>query len=580
MGSIDYLDNGRLNGKGLHAGASDTNMDYEVLIIGGGFGGCYALHHLRKQGFSAHIVEAGSTIGGVWHWNRYPGARVDSEAPYYQLSLREVWKDWTWTQRFPGHEELKRYFRHIDKVLNISKDVSYNSVVVGADFDTKTASWVVKTDTGRYITSRFLVPATGSSIKRYEPRFPRKESFRGTVVHSGAWPESGIDFRNKKVAIIGAGATGVQCVQEIAKQPGVELTVYVRNINIALPMQQRAISELEQRSLKSIYGQLFKAARESVPGIPSDYNPKSTPETTAEERDAWWDELWQRGGFNFQSGQYTDFLLDAEANRLIYDFWAKKTRARIRNPAKRAILVPNEQPYPLSTKRSSLEQDYYECLDRDNVEVVDVKKIGICEWTTRGILTEDGSEREHDIVVLATGYDSITGALTSMGLRGKDGVDLKERWKQGVWTYLGLMARGCPNMFMVYGPQAPTALTNGPPFIEEQVEVIAEFLTKLRKERVKYIEPRQSAEEHWKAIVLAAHEATLFSKCDSSWYVGANIPGKTREQLNFIGGIPKYIQACRCGMSDWKNFDVVKEEDGSRTESDATRARPMNRIIV
>ncbi|GKT87664.1 cyclopentanone 1,2-monooxygenase [Colletotrichum tofieldiae] len=345
-------------------------------------------------------------------------------------------------------------------------------------------------------------------------------------------------------------------------------------------MQQRAISELEQRSLKSIYGQLFKAARESVPGIPSDYNPKSTPETTAEERDAWWDELWQRGGFNFQSGQYTDFLLDAEANRLIYDFWAKKTRARIRNPAKRAILVPNEQPYPLSTKRSSLEQDYYECLDRDNVEVVDVKKIGICEWTTRGILTEDGSEREHDIVVLATGYDSITGALTSMGLRGKDGVDLKERWKQGVWTYLGLMARGCPNMFMVYGPQAPTALTNGPPFIEEQVEVIAEFLTKLRKERVKYIEPRQSAEEHWKAIVLAAHEATLFSKRDSSWYVGANIPGKTREQLNFIGGIPKYIQACRCGMSDWKNFDVVKEEDGSRTESDATRARPMNRIIV
>ncbi|KXH38089.1 cyclopentanone 1,2-monooxygenase [Colletotrichum simmondsii] len=532
-------------------------MDYDVLIIGGGFGGCYALHQLRKSGFSAHIVEAGSALGGVWHQNSYPGARVDSETPYYQLSVREVWKDWTWSQRFPGHEELKRYFTHVDKVLDISKDVSYNTVVVGADFDIATAKWIVETDTGRIITSRFLIPATGSSIKRYEPEFAGKSSFKGIVVHPAAWPDSGIDLENKRVAIIGSGATGVQCVQEIAKQPGVELTVYVRNVNIALPMRQREISELEQDSLKAIYKTLFRLARDSSAGLPCDGPTQVTKETTTEEREAWWEELWKRGAFNFQTGQYTDFLMDAEANRLIYEFWSKKTKRRVQDPEKRAILVPDEQPFPFGTKRSSLEQDYYECMDQDNVEVVDVKKTGIREWTARGIVTEDGKEREHDIVVLATGYDSMTGALTSMGLRGKDGIEMKERWRQGVWTYLGLMARGCPNMFMIYGPQAPTALTNAPMFIEQQVDFITDFLVKLRAGNVTSIEPRRSAEKHWKKKVQAIHEALLFSKSDTSWYVGGNIPGKKKEQLNYLGGIPQYLEECRKGTKDWSNFDIA-----------------------
>ncbi|KAK1622682.1 hypothetical protein BDP81DRAFT_333829 [Colletotrichum phormii] len=539
-------------------------MDYNVLIIGGGFGGCYALHQLRKSGFSAHIVEAESALGGVWHRNSYPGARVDSETPYYQFSLREVWKDWTWSQRFPGHEELKRYFKHVDKQLtpyipydNISKDASYNTVVIGADFDTATAKWIITTDAGRIITSRFLVPATGSSIKRYEPDFRGKCSFNGIVIHPTAWPDYGINLRNKRVAIIGSGATGVQCVQEVAKQPGVELTVYVRNVNIALPMRQREISELEQDSLKAIYKTLFKVARDSSAGLPCDGPTQVTKSTTTEEREAWWEELWKRGAFNFQTGQYTDFLVEAEANRLIYEFWAKKTRSRVRNPGKRAILVPDKQPYPFGTKRSSLEQDYYECMDQENVEVVDVKKTAIREWTERGIVTEDGREREHDIIVLATGYDSMTGALTNMGLRGKDGIDMKDRWRQGVWTCLGLMTRGCPNMFMIYGPQAPTALTNAPVFIEQQVDLITDFLVKLRAEKITSIEPRRSAEELWKKRVQAIHEVLLFSKSDTSWYVGGNIPGKKKEQLNYLGGIPQYLKECREGTNDWSNFDVV-----------------------
>ncbi|KAK1472393.1 cyclopentanone 1,2-monooxygenase [Colletotrichum cuscutae] len=322
-------------------------------------------------------------------------------------------------------------------------------------------------------------------------------------------------------------------------------------------MRQRQISELEQDSLKAIYKTLFKLARDSSAGLPCDGPTQVTKETTMEEREAWWEELWKRGAFNFQTGQYMDFLMDAEANRLIYEFWSKKTKCRLQDPEKRAILVPDEQPFPFGTKRSSLEQDYYECMDQDNVEVVDVKQMGIREWTARGIVTEDGKEREHDIVVLATGYDSMTGALTSMGLRGKDGIDMKERWREGVWTYLGLMARGCPNMFMIYGPQAPTALTNAPVFIEQQVDFVTDFLVKLRTGNITSIEPRRSAEEIWKEKVQAIHEALLFSKSDTSWYVGGNIPGKKKEQLNYLGGIPRYLEECRKGTKDWNNFEIT-----------------------
>ncbi|TDZ67758.1 Baeyer-Villiger monooxygenase [Colletotrichum trifolii] len=538
-------------------------MDHhEVLIVGGGFGGIYALHQLRRLGFRAHIVEAGSALGGVWHWNRYPGARVDSESPYYQLSIREVWKDWTWTQRFPDHNEIRAYFRHVDKVLGVSRDTTYNTTVVGADFDTERGLWVVATDTGRTITARFLVAATGSSIKRYEPKFDNMESFQGTIVHSAAWPESGVDFDGKRVAIIGAGATGVQCVQEIAKKPGVELTVYIRNPNIAIPMGQRDMTELEQRALKSVYGTLFKAAKASMAGLPCDGTNKMMSEVSDEEREAYWEELWQRGGFNFQAGQYGDFLVNEKSNRMMYDFWVKKTKPRVRDPEKRAIVVPDEPPFPFATKRSSLEQDYYECLDRDNVKVVGLKKNAIREFTAKGIVTKDGVEIEHDVIVLATGYDNLTGSLTNMGLRGTGGVDIKERWKDGVWTYLGLMVSGYPNMFMVYGPQAPTSLTNAPIFIERQVEFIAEFMAKVRRENIKSIEPRHSAEQEWKQLVLTLSDASLFSKNDSSWYLGANIPGKKREQLMYLGGIPPYIQACRDGTSDWSKFDVVRLNEG------------------
>lgn len=242
---------------------------FDVIIIGGGFGGCYALHKLRKAGFSTHLFEAGAALGGVWHWNSYPGARVDSEMPFYQYSIPEVYKTWNWSQRFPGHEELKRYFSHVDKVLGLSKDISFNTIVTGADFDEKTARWTITTNTGTKVTCKFLVPATGSSYKRYTPDYPGMENYQGKILHSAAWPENPVDFKGKRVAIIGAGASGVQCVQEISKEAE-QLTVYIRKPNIALPMGQREISDLENNVQKGMYRGLFELARRTAAGIACD----------------------------------------------------------------------------------------------------------------------------------------------------------------------------------------------------------------------------------------------------------------------------------------------------------------------
>lgn len=425
---------------------------YDVLIVGGGFGGCYSLHKFREAGFSCHLFEAGTALGGVWHWNSYPGARVDSEIPYYQFSVPEVYKDWNWSERFPGHEELKAYFRHVDKKLGLSKDVSYSNIVIGATFDPASKRWTVETDQGKKVTCQWLIPATGSSHKRYEPHFPNMESFNGEIVHSASWPSSGVDFEDKNVAIIGAGASGLQCVTEMSKKAR-KLINYIRNPNIALPMQQRQFSELEQRITKANYLGLFRLARESAAGIAGDPCTAVTTDHTPEERQAMWEELYARGGFNYQAANYRDYLVDETANTMLYDFWCKKTRERVKDPAKADIVAPLKPPYPFATKRSSLENDYYECISRENVELVNLKTSPISEFTPNGIKCQDGVERDFDIIVMATGYDNMTGSLMNMGLRGSDGVDLKDKWANGVSTYLGIATSGCPNMFMIFGPQ-------------------------------------------------------------------------------------------------------------------------------
>lgn len=448
-GMVDDVSNGATNGASKE---HERTLDLDVVIVGAGFGGMYALHKIRKLGLRTKLFEAGSNLGGVWYWNRYPGARVDSEIPYYQYSVPEVWKTWSWSQRFPDHVELRQYFEHVDKVLDLKKDIFFQSNVIGSKFDSETSKWLVETGNGYTATCKYLIMATGSSYKRHYPDFKGLQDYEGLLIHSASWPVDDIDVEDKKVAIVGSGATGIQLVEQLSKRSP-DLTVFLRNINIALPMRQRKMSPEEQNALKAIYKTIFKACRASASGLPYDKPEGSSLDVSDEDLETLYEELWARGAFNFNIGSYRDFLSDAKANRRLYNFWAKKTRARILDPVKRDVLAPLTPPYAMGTKRSSLEQDYYECMNKDHVKIIDLNQAGIKEFQKTGIVTEDGKLHEFDVVCLATGYDSMTGSLTSMGLKDIDGVDMKQRWKDGVSTYLGLAVEGFPNMFMVYGPQ-------------------------------------------------------------------------------------------------------------------------------
>ncbi|KAF7541613.1 hypothetical protein G7054_g431 [Neopestalotiopsis clavispora] len=555
-------------------GNTTKQMDLDILIVGAGFGGCYSLHKFRELGFNVHIFEAGSYLGGVWHWNTYPGARVDSEIPYYQFSIPEVWRKWNWSERFPSGDELKAYFRHVDETLDLSKDITYSATVVDASYDEASGKWTVTTANGHKAVCKYFICATGSSFKPLYPDIKNLHTYQGQLIHSTRWPENA-NINNKRVAIVGSGATAIQCTQEIAKVAN-HLTVYIRTASISLPMFQRPLTEFEQRINKSTYGGMFERCRHTRSGLGYDTRSGSVFDLGDQEREELWEELWNRGGFNFNQANYRDFLVDEKANNLMYEFWAKKTRPRLKNPEKSAFLVPEKAPFAFGTKRSSLEQDYYECLDQDNVDIVDLKSNAIRECTATGIICDDGVEREFDTIVMATGFDAMTGSLTSMNIRGRDGLTFRDRWKDGVFTDLGLCSSGCPNLFMIYGPQAPTAFTNGPVFIEIQVEMLVDLIQKLEDEGIKSIEARRESEQRWKQGIQDANNKTLLP-LTNSWYMGANVPGKPREQLNYLGGIENYERECRKALSTLDGFSVVYVSDERTTgESVQDLAGPLS----
>ncbi|KAH0841817.1 Cyclopentanone 1,2-monooxygenase [Fonsecaea pedrosoi] len=542
----------------VHANGTATpspfinNLDIDVVVVGGGFGGMYAVYKLRQLGLSVKLFEAGSDFGGTWFWNRYPGARVDSESPYYGLSIPELWRTWDWSERFPDHNEIRRYFAHVDKVLDLSKDAFFNTIITEATWDG--GRWTTKTQDGAVITSKYFVAATGSTYKQYYPDFKNLRDYKGILIHSGSFPSHRVDYSGKKVAVIGNGATGVQIVQETAKED-CQLTVFIRTPNIAFPMRQRKLPVEEQESAKVFYAAYYQAAKLSRGGIP--YNPATTSiwAVSPEEREAYFEELWRRGGFSFSSSNYRDLIVDKRANALVYEFWLKKVRERVTDPHKAAVVAPLTQPHFFGTKRPSLEQDYYEMIDRPNVTVVDLKTHPIVEFRETGILTTE-KLHEFDIVILATGFDSVTGSLTTMGLTDKAGVPLSTKWKDGVYTHLGLTICGMPNLFMVYSPQAPTSLSNGPPIIEIQVDWIADAVAKMRAENVVSIEARPAAAQRWHDDIQRANSRTLFPYTDS-WYMGANIPGKPREQLLYLDGVARYAEVCKAALETWDGFDVV-----------------------
>ncbi|KAK3113017.1 hypothetical protein LTR53_010106 [Teratosphaeriaceae sp. CCFEE 6253] len=434
--------NGSNNGTNGHA---DRHLELDALIVGAGFAGVYLLHRLRQEGYNVKIAEAGTGLGGIWHWNSYPGARVDSQYPVYAYGIPEVYNTWSWTEQYPGEKELKRYFQHVDKVLDISKDVLYEHKVVAAGFDPAIDKWRLVCENGVRITARFFLGCLGFAAKRYFPDWPGFDQYKGYVCHSSFWPTEGVDMKGKRVAVIGTGATGIQIAQEAAKEAK-HLTCFVRTPNLCIPMNQGPVDpEAAKRDLETLHGKLNVDRYDNVAGFLYSAPTKGVFDDPPDVQQAVMEEAWRLGGFRLIFC-YNDIITDQAANDVVYDFWAKKRRAQMTDPVKRDILAPEVQPHAFGGKRPSLEQDYYYQMDQDHVKIVPVKQNSISHITESGIVTEDGELHEVDVIALATGFDSVTGGLKDLDLTGLDGEKLAEKWRMGTYTYLGMTCANFPNL--------------------------------------------------------------------------------------------------------------------------------------
>jgi cyclohexanone monooxygenase len=516
-----------------------TRLD--VLIIGAGFSGVYQLYRLRERGFDVKIYEAAAGLGGIGRWNCYPGARVDSHVPNYEFSIPEVWEDWNWTERFPGWEELRRYFQHVDAKLDLSRDIRFNTWVNAARFDEQSDEWVVTTDDGAETRTRFLITCIGFAAKPYVPDFPGLETFAGPCHHTAHWPEAGLDLAGKRVGIIGTGASGVQVAQEAAAVAS-HLTIFQRTPMIALPMQQRRLDAETQDMLKAAYPARFRqravASSTMFDIVAGERGAKEVPD---EVRNAIFEAAWQKGGFQFWFGTFSDILRDETSNRLAYDFWRDKTRARIRDRWLKEKLAPMEPVHPFGTKRPSLEQNFYDIFNQPNVELVDVRETPIERITPKGVATAS-SAFPLDVLVLATGFDTSTGCYTQIDLTGRDGARLDDVWASGMRTHLGYAIPHMPNLLMLYGPQSPTAFCNGPTCAEIQGDWVVACLHHMHSHGLSRIEATDEAADAWTAHLAAIAAETLFPRADS-WYMGANIPGKHR-QLLYYPSPQDYIERC------------------------------------
>jgi cation diffusion facilitator CzcD-associated flavoprotein CzcO len=485
----------------------------DALIVGAGFGGVYQLKQLRENGYSVKLVDSASDYGGVWYWNRYPGARVDSTVPHYEFSDPGLWKEWSWKQRFPGSQELRDYFSFVADKWDLRRDTEFNTFISRAAFDEESGVWHITSTSGKEYMARYFLLNTGFSAKRHVPDWKGIDKFRGTWIHPSYWPKQEPDLRGKKVAVIGTGSTGVQLAQELS-QVASEFVLFQRTPNMALPMKQVNFKGEDQAIPREKYSDLFAGRRDSFGGMSFNFLPRSTFDDSPEKRRETYEELWKHGDFHFWLATYQDMLFSEEANKEAYDFWKAKVRARINDPRLQEILAPETQPHGFGCKRISLENGFYEIFNQPNVSLVDVNRTPIVEVTERGIKTTE-KEWEFDYVVCATGYDAVTGGLLQIDIQGNAGERLTTKWKNGTKTYLGMAVSGFPNMFFTYGPQAPTALCNGPTCAEYQGDFIVAVMNHMRKLGLRRIEAGAEAERQWGDDVRRFAYSSLLPKTNS-----------------------------------------------------------------
>jgi len=514
---------------------------FDALVIGAGFSGLYQLLCLRDRlGLSVQVLEAGAGVGGTWYWNRYPGARCDSESHSYCYSFsEELTREWEWSERYPGPPEILRYLNHVADRFDLKRDIRFNTRVTAAHYDETANLWRVSTQAGETFMAQFLITAVGCLSAANIPNIPGLDTFEGRWYHTGQWPHEGVDFRGKRVGQIGTGSTGIQAAPVIA-ETAAHLTVFQRTANYSVPARNAPLTPEFRRYAKQNAAEIRRVMHASVNGHPWLIADRSALKTAPEERQAVYEAAWESGGLRFRA-TFQDLLTDKAANDTAATFIRGKIGEIVKDPATAAKLSDFDHPY--ASKRPPIDTDYFETFNRDNVELVDVRAEPIEKITPRGIRTRH-AEYPLDIIVFATGFDGMTGSLLRMDIRGRDGLSLANAWKAGPRNYLGLQVAGFPNLFTVTGPGSPSVLCNMPVCIEQHVEWITDCIAHMRNHGLKRIEPRNEAVASWVAQVNAAAEATLLPQAKHSWYLGANIPGKPRVFMPYAGGMARYRKIC------------------------------------
>ena len=513
----------------------------DAIIIGAGFSGLYQLHVLRDQlGLSARVLEAADGIGGTWYWNRYPGARCDSESYYYSYSFsKALEQDWNWTERYPEQPEIMRYLNHVADRFDLRRDIQLGTRVTAAWFDEAQDRWQVSTEAGETLSARFLITGVGCLSTANLPDLPGRESFGGLSVHTGHFPHDGVDFAGKRVGLVGTGSTGIQAAPVIA-QTAAQLVVFQRTANYSVPARNGPMSEAAQRAIKDDYAAIRSKSRATTNGHPFDFATEGALEVAEPERQARYESAWDRGGLRFRA-TFKDILSDRAANETASAFIRAKIAEVVHDPVVAERLTPRDHPF--ATKRPPIDTDYFETFNRDNVLLVDVRADPIQAVTPTGIQTGT-AHYPLDVIVYATGFDAMTGPLLGLNITGAGGVRLRDHWAAGPLTYLGLQVPGFPNLFTITGPGSPSVLTNMPTAIEQHVDWIAGCIAHMRRHGLSRVEPNAAAAAEWVAHVNDAAAATLLPMASSSWYLGANVPGKPRVFMPYAGGMAKYAATC------------------------------------
>ena len=530
---------------------SSTNAaqvrEYDAIVIGAGVSGLYQLYQLRELGLKALVLESGTNVGGTWYWNRYPGARFDSESWTYGYSFsEELLQEWNWTEHFAPQPETERYLNYVANKFDLRRDIQFHSRVSAAHYREETRGWDVTLEDGRRYHTRLLITAIGVLSAPTMPRIAGVETFKGQSYHTAHWPKEPVNFEGKRVAVIGTGATAVQTIQTIAKEVG-HLTVFQRTPNWCAPLHNSRISEEEMRQIRARYPEIFARCHETPGCFIHSPDPRSALEVTSEEREAFFEKLYGEPGFGIWQANFRDILVDREANALISDFVACKIRQRVKDPAVAEKLIPKNHGF--GTRRVPLETHYYEVYNQPNVRLVDINETPIERITPAGIKTSD-AEYEFDLIIYATGFDAITGSFDRIDIRGVDGRRLKDAWQSGPQTYLGVLVEGFPNLLMVMGPHA--GLGNFPRAAEYSVEWVTGLIRHARDHGLTRIEATQAGTARWTDHVKALGEGLLSNEVNS-WMTGvnSNVEGKqTRKIMRYGGGYPSYREHCDAVAAD------------------------------